>query len=338
MKKFVVILALCALLLTSCTEKDTYFADTYFAMNTVVEIVSDEKESAPSVYEKICYYENIFSRTKEGSEIYSLNQKGEGELSDEALYVLEKAIKIANDTNCAFNPCMGTLTELWNITSGEKYVPSEEETEKAKSYCDISGVKIDGNHVSIPEGMKIDLGGVAKGYALQKSLSFESAENLCVSLGGNVGVVGSSQTLKKQSKKGWTVGITNPFDKQTTVGELVLCEKFVAVSGAYERYFEKDGKIYHHIFDSNTGYPAESDIASSVIISSDGLEADALSTALFVMGKERSIEFYQSGKYDFDMILITNDGELLVSEGVYDNFTADGSENIKKEIIKIAKG
>lgn len=337
MRKFVVILTLCVILLTSCSDRNVYFSDTYFAMNTVVQIVTDEENVAPSLYKKICDYENMFSRTLPESEIYKLNENGTAVLSDEALYVLQKSLEIAKDTNLAFNPCMGTLTELWNITSGEEKIPGMEEIERAKSFCNPSNVRIDGNTVTLPQGMKLDLGGVAKGYALQKALFSKEEGNLCISLGGNVGVIGNSESRAGEKIAGWTVGITNPFDKQTTVGELVLCEKMVAVSGAYERYFEKDGKVYHHIFDTFSGYPAESDLASAAVIFSDGLEADALSTALFVMGKDESVEFYQSGKYDFDMILITNDGELLVSEGIYDDFSPNTSEYLKGKKIKITK-
>ena len=192
--------------------------------------------------------------------------------------------------------------------------------------------------------MKIDLGGVAKGYALYKASEYLSEEamgkavgaDFCISLGGNVAVSGSSKIRKESGQKGWKVGITNPFDKSETLGSLVLVHGFVSVSGAYERFFEKDGRIYHHIFDSKTGYPSESDLASAAVISDDGLEADALSTALFVMGKDRAIEFYKSGIYDFEMLLVTETGEVLVSGGINEAFElSENAKNIIHEKVTI---
>ena len=113
----------------------------------------------------------------------------------------------------------------------------------------------------------------------------------------------------------------------------------IAVSGAYERFFEKDGVIYHHIFDSSTGYPAESGLVSAAVICDDGLIGDALSTALFVMGWDRAVEFYRQGKYDFEMILVSKDGHVGVSEGIYDAFLlkTDAAVGVKLELSKIEK-
>ena len=117
---------------------------------------------------------------------------------------------------------------------------------------------------------------------------------------------------------------------------MILDRGYVSVSGAYERFFEKNGKIYHHIFDSKTGYPSESDLASAAVISYDGLEADALSTALFVMGLEKAMEFYESGLYGFEAILVTTDGGVYITEGLKEDFEIDGSaKQINKENVII---
>ncbi len=333
-------------MLASCGEVYRYTNDTFFAMNTVVTtVVSDEIGENPT--EKIiAEYENSLSRTKSDSEICRLNNGQKVQLSEETVKIIEKSLQLARDTDFAFNPCMGTLTELWDITSGKNIVPSEDKIKEALSKCDASLVTVKDGKVTIPDGLNIDLGGVAKGYALERASENLSeiamgkavGADFCISLGGNVSVSGTSKNRKESGQKGWKVGITNPFEKSETLGSIVLEYGYVSVSGAYERFFEKNGKIYHHIFDSRTGYPSDSDLASAAVVSDDGLEADALSTALFVMGLEKSLEFYKEGLYDFEAILVTGDGGVYVTENLAENFEIDsGAKQINKENVTIIK-
>ena len=340
MKRIFLILPL-VFLLASCTEVYRYTRDEFYSMTTVVTVISDADTDFAETRQFASDFENRVSRTKTDSEIYKLNKDGKGTLSDDSLFILKKALEIAEDTEYAFNPCMGELADLWDITSGNKNIPSDEEISKALSTTNAKDVIIEEDNVTLPNGMKIDLGGVAKGYALEKMLNLEclksDSPNVCVSIGGNVGVVGSSQTNRKNDISGWNIGITNPFEKQTTLGSITLEHGFISVSGAYERYFEKDGKIYHHIFDAKTGYPSKSDLASAVVINNDGLEGDALSTALFVMGKDKAIEFYKNSEYDFEMILITDGGEIVISEGVSSKFSPNESAKGIKGRLTVAK-
>ncbi len=344
MKRIILLFCLVLCCLSSCKEVYRYTTNTFFAMNTVVNTVVSEKIGDDSTEKILSELENKLSRTKPDSEISLLNSGEDVTLSDETFMIIEKSLEIARDTDYAFNPCMGTLTDLWDITSGKNVVPTDEQIKAALSHCNAEQVVIENGRVILPDGMKIDLGGVAKGYALersaenlsQKAMGYAVGADFCISLGGNVAVMGASQSRKTDGLDGWNVGITNPFDKNEIFGTLLLGHGYVSVSGAYERYFEKDGKSYHHIFDSKTGYPAESDLASAAVISNDGLCADALSTALFVMGRHKAIEFYKGGRYDFEMILVTNDGEVLVSEGIYDNFSlSGGASNINEEKLTI---
>jgi len=345
MKRIICILSVLLLLLISCRDVYRYTDDTFFAMNTVVNtIVSDEIGEDECTEDILSDIESRMSRTLPDSEIYRLNCGDDVTFSDDTYKVLEKALQIAKDTDYAFNPCMGTLADLWDITSGKNVVPSDEKIKEALSFCDASLVEMSDGKITIPDGMKIDLGGVAKGYALYKATEnlSEAAKvrgvgaDFCISLGGNVAVSGASKSRKESGQKGWKVGVTNPFDKLQTLGNVILDRGYVSVSGAYERFFEKNGKIYHHIFDSKTGYPSESDLASAAVISYDGLEADALSTALFVMGLEKSMEFYESGLYGFEAILVTTDGGVYITEGLKEDFEIDGSaKQINKENVII---
>ena len=334
MKKYIVVL-ICLVLLCSCAEVYRYTSDTFYAMNTVVDVIKNEEIKEDFAESTILDIEKRMSRTLENSEISMLNEGNDVGLSQDTLNVLEKAFEIAKNTDYAFNPALGNLTDLWDITSGRNYVPTEAEIKDALSKCCAEDVQILDGKVILPENMKIDLGGVAKGYALERACESmeESAmgravsADFCISLGGNVGVSGSSKSRKENGKDGWNVGITNPFDKGGVVGTVLLCDGYVSVSGAYERFFEKDGKIYHHIFDSKTGYPAVTDLASAVVISNDGLLSDALSTALFVKGCDEAVEFYKLGLYDFDMILITNSREIIVAGDSTDGFVVDENCN-----------
>jgi thiamine biosynthesis lipoprotein len=107
------------------------------------------------------------------------------------------------------------------------------------------------------------------------------------------------------------------------LGILSTSDRAVITSGGYERYFEQDGVTYHHIIDPKTGYPAESGLVSVTIISADGTLADGLSTSLFVMGKDRAVDYWENHREEFDMILLSEDGTLYVSEGIEDSFSSD---------------
>ena len=139
-----------------------------------------------------------------------------------------------------------------------------------------------------------------------------------VSLGGNVQVLGT-----KTDGSDWRVAVENPGEEGTYIGVLEVSDKAVITSGGYERYFEQDGKTYHHILDPKTGYPAESGLTSVTIVSEDGTLADGLSTSLFIMGKEKAIEYWRENSKEFDAILVESDGTISVTETIAANFTSD---------------
>ena len=148
-------------------------------------------------------------------------------------------------------------------------------------------------------------------------------EHAIVNLGGNVQVLGT-----KTDGSDWRVAIQNPASENSYLGILSTKDKAVITSGGYERYFEQDGQVYHHIIDTQTGYPSDSDLTSVTIVYSDGTTADALSTALFAMGLDGAKELYRSGDIDFDMILFDG-SRVYVSEGIASGFSTD----MNKEII-----
>ena len=178
--------------------------------------------------------------------------------------------------------------------------------------------------------MKIDFGGIAKGYTSSEIMKIFDANGIksgLVSLGGNVQALGC-----KTDKSKWKVAIQNPDNEEDYIGVLAIENKAVITSGGYERYFENNGKIYHHIIDPATGYPADSGLKSVTIVSEDGTLADGLSTSLFIMGLDKAKEYWQKNSQKFDAILLTNDNKQYVTEGIYNDYSTDYPvEEIKKE-------
>jgi thiamine biosynthesis lipoprotein len=320
LKKILFLTAALSFILVSC-KKDDYASDTFFAMDTFITISAQDADenllkNAAKETEK---YEQIFSRKDKDSQLYALNASNSSAVSDELLYMIKNAFEISENTNYAFNPCLGAISDLWDVT-GAKHVATDEEIAEILPFCSPGEVKIDGNAVSKSDSKTvIDFGACAKGYTAQKIIEYlkeNGAKNACVNFGGNVSVCGNSN----EKENGWKVGVKNPFLTDDIIGYIVCTDKTVSVSGDYERFFESEGKIYHHIFDSATGKPADSGIKSIAVISSDGFISDALSTALFVMGVEKSLDFYSRRQYDFEAVIITCDGKVFTTDGIKEDF------------------
>lgn len=284
MKKLILILSL--LLLCSCTAKPK--TETYFAMDTVMLATI---YGNADVEELIMEYDDIFSPTKKESTLAKYN-RGEwvhNEIFDDVLF---RAGQLSQKTDGAFSPNLGNLIDLWN----REYVPSQEEINEAGT---------------APK--KINLSAIAKGAlsdAICKELCDEGVESAILSLGGNIIAHGT-----RPDGENWIVGVRDPDGNENEyIATIGVKDKFVVSSGDYERYFEEDGVRYHHILDPKTGYPAKGDLRSVAIISNDGALADAYSTALFVMGSEKALEFWRK-EGDFEAIFVFED-KIVVTEGV----------------------
>ena len=297
---------------TSKTTSTTTVNDTipaskeFFAMDTYMEVdaYGDNGEKAVAKAEKeVNKLDSILSTGKSTSEISKLNKNKKQVVSADTMSLIKESVKISKETNSAFNPTIYPLMELWGFTTKNYYVPKDNEIKPLLNHMDIDNIKIDErkNEVSFKDSnMKIDLGAIAKGYTSSKIIDIFKENNIksgMVTLGGNV--------------------------QDEYLGVLRTSDKAVISSGGYERSFTKNGKTYHHILDPSNGYPANNGLTSVTIISSDGTLADALSTSLFVMGKDKSIDFYKKTNYDFDFILYTSNDKLIISEGIKDKFSSD---------------
>ncbi len=336
--RFIVLIALTLLFLTGCSMKRRA-ERSFFAMDTYMSVTAYGADESVllGAEEKIREIEERLSVTKESSEIARLNREGRLEVSESTMLLLSSAVAYARITEGALDPSVYPATKLWGFTTGKYRVPEETEISEALEHVDWSQIGLENSEdghwtVSLPEGAMIDLGAVAKGYAgtvLRQYFRENAVESALLDLGGNIQAVG-----KKPDGSPFRIAVKDPQGSgYLGVVSLDLPDLAVVTSGAYERYFEENGKRYGHIMDPATGHPAESGLLSVTIVHDDGVLCDALSTACFVMGEEKSIALWRSLN-SFEFLMVTEDGRLLVSEGNAGRFTKDEKCPYKTEIIR----
>lgn len=235
------------------------------------------------------------------SDVSKFNALQENEsvtISDATKDILTIALEVEEMTNGAFNPAIYPLTELWQF-SADTYkkndfnLPSDKEIEEVLPLCNCKNFKLEGNTLTkLSGGVKLDLGGITKGYACDRLYEYLTEKNLkqgYISMGSS-----SIALFEKKNSKFWDLSIRHPDDENETLIKIKLANIQVSTSGIYERYYDYDGKKYSHILDCTTGYPIDNGIKSVTVICKSGAYADALSTALCVMGVEKAINFVKS--------------------------------------------
>ena len=314
MKRLCVICAL-ILSLTACGDAAPAKLD-FFAMDTVMEFAAYKASEnlLAEARDIVMDIERRVSTTRETSEIYALNRDGGGTVSPETAALLDTALSMCRVTGGAFDVSIYPVVRAWGFTTDEYRVPSYDETAALLEHVDYARIRVSGDAVTLPDGMEIDLGGVAKGYAGREAAAYLRRHGVTsglLNLGGNVQTIGS-----KPDGTAWRVAIRDPNDDTHYAGIVEIRDKAAVTSGGYERYFTADdGQTYWHIMDPATGRPARNGVISATVIADDGALCDALSTALFVMGAEKAERFWRNHP-DFDMALITDDGEILVTPGL----------------------
>ena len=322
MKKHFISAMLSALLfLTGCSAESSPepVQGTFFAMDTVMDFtiygesgLIDQSESL------IASLESLVSVTDANSELYAINQTGSGTLTGKASSLMEQALELCRRTGGALDISVYPIVRAWGFTTGSYQVPDEAEIQALLPLVDYRKIQYDAatGTVTLPEGMEIDLGSVAKGYAGQlaaQMLRNSGVESALLNLGGNVQTVGA-----KPDGSPWQIGIKDPKGEDAMM-VLSIADQAVVTSGGYERYFEQDGQTYWHIMDPFTGHPADSGLISVTIVGDEGVVCDGLSTALFVMGLEKAADLWaQSG--DFEAVFVTASGEVYITEGLRDRF------------------
>lgn len=271
------------LLFAGCQNK-TLYKESRIAMGTFIEVTSPDKRAIKIVFDEVSRIEKLLSKYNPDSEISRLNKSGQVKASPETFFIIGQSVEFWKLTEGAFDITVGPLLDLWGFTQKQYTVPKDE---KIKSVLGLIGsdkiiLNIRDNMIKFKlSGVKIDLGSIAKGYALDcaiNKLKQAGIRSCLIDAGGQVHCLGDKFGVP------WNIAVKDPRQKGF-IGYLELKDKAVATSGDYEQYFTKKNKRYAHIIDPKTGYPAAAGIVSVTVVACDGLTADALATAIFVLGR-----------------------------------------------------
>lgn len=286
----------------------------FIAMDTYIFATvygEDAEPAVGAVKEEIMRLEGLFSVTDENSEVFAVNRYGDAEVSFETAELVRLALEMGDMTEGSLDITVYPVVREWGFTAGEYKIPDSGTLSALLRNVDYSRVGAEEGRITLPDGAMIDLGAAAKGYAGDRAIEIlkeKGVKSGLINLGGNIQALGG-----KPDGTDWSVGVQDPFgDGYFCV--LNVCDKAVVTSGNYERYFERDGIRYWHIIDPASGQPARSGIASATVIGDSGAFCDALSTAIFVMGRDRAEKLWRESG-EFEMILVLENGEVVVSEG-----------------------
>ena len=296
-----------------------------FAMDTYITMTAYGKDAEIALTEaenKMAELERSWSVTNPESDIYAVNHSNGRpvNVSEETAALLLFTLRMARETGGALEPTIYPVLTAWGFTTEENRVPTDAEITALLENVGYERIRLEDTTVQLDKDMMLDLGAVGKGYAgdlATQVLKENGITSALLDLGGNIQVIGT-----KPDGSPWRLGLRDPFS-DGTLGVMEISNQAVVTSGAYERYFiGEDGTMYGHIIDPATGYPAESGLASATVIADEGRLCDALSTSLYVMGTERAIEYWQQ-HHDFEMILVTDNGEIYLTDDIADHFNLD---------------
>lgn len=322
LKQITALFSSAVLLLCGCqqsgSQQDLIYTDVLFDTVISVQIFDDADEELLTGCQEICEkYDLMFSRTNEQSEIYKINSAGGKavEVSDDTIAIIKEGIYYSELSEGAFDITIGAVTSLWDFKSDEHIVPSKDTIEAAVKKVNYKDIIINNTTVQLTDSeMKIDVGALAKGYIadrLKDYLVENGIEHALINLGGNVLAVGN-----KPDGSDFNIGIQKPFDETgEPITSVKLSDQTVVTTGIYQRYFEKDDILYHHILDPQTGYPCENSLYSVSIITDSSLDADALSTTTFLLGFDKGMELINSLE-NVEAIFIMDDMEIHYTDNL----------------------
>ena len=281
-----------------------------FYLDTVITITGYADKATLENAVALCgEYEKVFSRTVEGSDVWRINH-GEGSpvrVCGDTAELLAMALNICEKSGGALDITIAPASDLWDFKADEPEIPDSGELSSAAELVDYTKLKLEGDMVTLPAGMAIDLGAVAKGYIADKAAEYlkeKGVESAILNLGGNVVALGGKPDGSK-----WSIGIQDPEEENGRAGYSVLvADESVVTSGIYQRGFDRDGVRYHHILDSVTGWPVQNGLASVTIITGSSALADAMSTACFVLGRDVGMSFAE--KMGVQAVFIGTDGKV----------------------------
>ena len=312
---------LCCTIFSGCGQPTVKESATGFYFNTIISVTVYETHSkedtlnasalAQNCMDLAASYEQLFSRTIEGSDIWNINHSNGSPVtvSDDSVALLSTALFYSELSEGLVDPTIGSLSALWNFSDKAKTVPSDSDIKEALSHVDFHSIVIAGNQVTLTDpDADIDLGFIAKGYIADQMKDYlisEGVTSAIINLGGNVLTIGN-----KPDGSEYTIGVQKPFaETGTALLTLSVSDKSVVSSGNYERYFYANDTLYHHILSTEDGYPANSDLSQVTIISDSSVDGDALSTLCFILGYEDGHALIESLP-DIEAVFVTANGDI----------------------------
>ena len=320
----------------SCAAEEA--REEFFAMDTkmTVKVYGEgAPEAAREAKERLLALDALWSATREGSDVARLNS-GAGEtvaLAPETMRLLRLSEAVREETKGALDVTLLPLLKLWGFSGGVHRVPTAEEIDAARALTGAGKLKLDeaAGTARLEKGSSVELGAVAKGYAgelVAAEFKSRGVRSAILDLGGNIEVIGA-----REGGAPWRIGLRNPFGG-ALLGTVEVADAAVVTSAIDQRFFtDEAGNRYWHILDPATGKPAASGLASATVVASSGGRADALSTALFVMGADHAAAFWRE-RQDFEMVLVGMDGHVWITEGLLDRFSAGEGLTGEVEVIR----
>ena len=341
--------------LTACSDQTA--EKTFLAMDTAIRLSASGGKAQRAMEQgeqQLIELEQLLSRTLEESDVSRINAFA-GEWTDVDPVtgkLVQAAASYTEETMGAFDVTIAPVVAAWGFTTDTRQVPSGNELQTLLNAVDGTALQAERNEadkslfrVTCGKDQQIDLGGIAKGYASDRMadiFAVNEVESGLAALGGNVLAYGT-----KADGSAWKVGVQDPKhpeDGSALVGIVELESAFAVTSGGYQRFFEEAGKTYHHIIDPATGYPADSGLTSVTVVAPCALErtgyeagngtmCDAYSTALFVMGEEAALNFWRDSDREFDLVLVTADDRVVVTDGIAEQFVFNEESEYRYEIV-----
>jgi len=324
------VMAVAALSLGACSSPPARQSETEFVLGTTITVTTYGRTPDglfESIFARVREIEERMSTSEEDytmTELMAVNDAAGEEpvrVSPDTYEVVRQAVEYSRSTGGAFDVSVQPLVALWGIGTADPAIPAQEAIGEAVAAVDYRRVRLDGDGQTVflaEPGMGIDVGGIAKGYAADEAARIIrelGVESALLDFGGNILTVGD-----KPDGSAWRIGVQLPdASRGDYLGIAEVVDLAVVTSGTYERYFVEDGVRYHHILDTETGYPVRNDLDSVTIITAESIRADALSTAVFAMGAQAGMGFVES-QPDVEALFVTSDRKVYLSSGMADYF------------------
>lgn len=330
------------------SNSDARADKTIFAMDTVMQLRvhgENAEDMLSLITNAINGLERALSVTRNGSDVWKINHAGgeQVKVGRDAAYLLELARILGDQTGGALDVTMYPVVKAWGFTTGGYRIPDEAELQELLERVDYEKIELTlkskdiissslDAYVTLPTGMELDLGAIAKGYAGEVAANLlreNGVTSALLNMGGNVQTVGA-----KTDGSPWRIGIRDPQgDENSYLGVAQLVDQAAVTSGGYERYFEEEGVRYWHIMDPATGAPARSGLVSVTIIGDQGSVCDGLSTSLFVLGTEGALDYWRTYG-GFEAILVDEDNNVWITAGLKDTFTLNAESQYTLRLVE----